>query len=168
MFLIDQHAAHERFLFDRLSAREISMASQALLVPYEIRLTPSEADALQSFRQDLEELGYAFDHVGSLTVSVKSVPVLNGVQLRESYLHEALEIFIEYGSTALKHMVSEKLMQSACKHAVKAGEPLQKEEIEELLSLFVRGEIPLTCPHGRPVIIRIRKTELDKMFRRIV
>ena len=59
-------------------------------------------------------------------------------------------------------------MQSACKHAIKGGEPVTEEEIRDLLAEFLSGRIPLTCPHGRPVVVRITKTELEKMFRRIV
>ena len=76
--------------------------------------------------------------------------------------------FSEHGKQAVDQMVRSRLMQSACKHAIKAGEPMTREEIEGLLSEYLNGERLLTCPHGRPVIIRITKTELEKMFRRIV
>ena len=59
-------------------------------------------------------------------------------------------------------------MQTACKHAIKGGEPVTREEIQELLQEFLSGTLPLTCPHGRPVVVQITKTELEKMFRRIV
>ena len=168
LYMIDQHAAHERKLYDQLASRAISIQSQPLLLPYETKLTPSEADALDQHRSDLEELGYTFEKRSALSVHVLSVPVLNGIQLREAYLHETLEIFSEHGKQAVDQMVRSRLMQSACKHAIKAGEPMTREEIEGLLSEYLNGERLLTCPHGRPVIIRITKTELEKMFRRIV
>ena len=93
---------------------------------------------------------------------------MNGIQLREAYLHEALALFAEYGKDAPDRMVKERLMQSACKHAIKVGESITQEEIRSLLQTYLNGESLLTCPHGRPVIIRIAKTELEKMFRRIV
>ena len=168
LYLIDQHAAHERNLFDRLSRQEITIASQPLLLPYETRLTPSESDTLQRYLAKVEELGYRMEKTDSLTVSVTAVPVLNGVQLREAYLHEVLAILSESGRNAADEIVRERLMQSSCKHAIKVGEQISKQEIESLLTAYVNGEAPLTCPHGRPVIIRIPKTELEKMFRRIV
>ena len=97
-----------------------------------------------------------------------AVPILNGIQLREQYLHEVLEILQQYSVNAKDQIIKERLMQSACKHAIKAGEPMKQEEIESLLLCYVNGELPLTCPHGRPVIIRITKKEIEKMFRRIV
>ena len=168
LYLIDQHAAHERRLYDQLAAREIEIASQPLLVPYEIRLTPSEADSLLTHREDVEQAGYRFEKIDGLNAFLSAVPVLNGTQLKELYLHEVLEICSEYGSKAIDRMVKDRLMQSACKHAIKAGEPMTETEMEALLKDYVNGAVPLTCPHGRPVIIRITKTELEKMFRRIV
>ncbi len=168
LYLIDQHAAHERNLYDRLASQEIQLASQPLLLPYETKLTPSEAETMQQFQASIEELGYRVDGVGSLQIQIAAVPVLNGTQLRESYLHEVLEIYAQNGKDSVSQMVKERLMQSACKHAIKAGEPITKQEIEALLLQYVNGDVPLTCPHGRPVMIRITKTELEKMFRRIV
>lgn len=168
LFLIDQHAAHERALFDKLSAHEITLASQSLLVPYDITLTPSESNTFLDLRAEIENLGFSFGEIKGLHITVNSVPVLNGTQLAEDYLHEVLEAFVSYGSDTLRHMVNEKLMQTACKHAIKGGEPVSREEIENLLASYLYGESPLTCPHGRPVIIKISKFELEKMFRRIV
>ncbi|MBR0081493.1 MAG: DNA mismatch repair endonuclease MutL [Clostridia bacterium] len=168
LYFVDQHAAHERKLFEQLSNREISIASQPLLIPFEIRLTPSESDLLQRNLDELISLGFRFENVSSLNVSVQAVPVLNGIQLRDGFLHEVLSILAENGGNVADQLVRERLMQSSCKHAIKAGEPITKQEIEALLTEYLSGEAPLTCPHGRPVLIRITKTELEKMFRRIV
>jgi DNA mismatch repair protein MutL len=116
----------------------------------------------------VEEIGYRFGEINGLNASVSSVPVLNGLQLKELYLHEVLAVLNEYGRQTVDHIVKERLMQSACKHAIKAGEPMTEIEMQALLADYVNGTVPLTCPHGRPVIIRITKTELEKMFRRIV
>lgn len=168
LYLVDQHAAHERELYEMLIKREIELGSQSLLIPYELRLTPSESDTLNNHLDDVAELGYKIESDGLLNCKVLSVPVLNGIQLREQYLHEVLEILSQSGSKTKDRLIKEHLMQSACKHAIKAGDPMKKEEIEGLLLQYVNGEVPLTCPHGRPVIIRITKREIEKMFRRIV
>ena len=99
---------------------------------------------------------------------MSAVPVLNGKLLNEAYLHSVLAIFEEQGKNPQKALLKERLMQTACKHAIKGGEPVTREEIQELLQEFLSGTLPLTCPHGRPVVVQITKTELEKMFRRIV
>ena len=94
--------------------------------------------------------------------------VLNGQTLGELYLHQVLSILSEQGKQPQEELLRERLMQSACKHAIKGGEPVREEEIAALLETFLSGEVPLTCPHGRPVVVRITEQEIEKMFRRIV
>ena len=168
LFLIDQHAAHERRLYDELCQRKTELSSQQLLVPRELTLTPSEISLWETDQSVLTELGFGLTRTGATTLSLSEVPVLNGMMLGEGYLHTVLSILSECGKDVKNELVKERLMQSACKHAIKGGERIEKEEIAALLDLFMNGEIPLTCPHGRPVIVRISKTELEKMFRRIV
>ncbi len=168
LFLIDQHAAHERRLYDELCARRTELSSQQLLVPREIMLTPSELSVWEANQKSVEELGYGITRSGATTLTIHEVPVLNGQLLGEAYLHTVLAILDENGKDVQTELVKERLMQSACKHAIKGGEEISKEEITELLDAFLNGEVPLTCPHGRPVMVRITQAELEKMFRRIV
>jgi DNA mismatch repair protein MutL len=168
MFLIDQHAAHERKLYDDLAARRIETSSQALLVPREVALTPSEMSVWEANQNTVSELGFGSVRTGALTLTLHEIPMLNGQMLHEAYLHTVLSILSENGKNMKDTLVRERLMQAACKHAVKGGEAIGREEIGALLDSFMKGEMPLTCPHGRPVIVRISKTELEKMFRRIV
>lgn len=167
LYLIDQHAAHERKLYEELSKRDFCIASQALLLPREVRLTPSEMEQWQEQKKSLEDLGFRLQQSGALTLTMEAAPILNGMLLHETYLHEVLSI-LEENQKVKKELLKSKLMQSACKHAIKAGERIDEGEIRGLLEEFFRGEIPLTCPHGRPILIRLGKTELEKMFRRIV
>lgn len=168
MYLIDQHAAHERRLYDDLCSKKTEIGAQQLLVPREIKLTPSEFSVWEEHRKEIAELGFGLTKDGSLSLLLSEVPVLNGQMLHEAYLHSVLSILSDNGKDVKETLIKERLMQSACKHAIKGGEAISREEIESLLALFLNGEIPLTCPHGRPVIVRITKTELEKMFRRIV
>ena len=168
MFLIDQHAAHERKLYDDLSARRTELTSQQLLVPTEIVLSPIEFAAWEANREQITELGFGLVQAGATSLTAYEVPVLNGQLLGEPYLHAALSILCEQGKDVKHELIKERLMQTACKHAIKGGEAISREEIAALLDSFMKGEMPLTCPHGRPVIVRITKTELEKMFRRIV
>ena len=168
MFLIDQHAAHERKLYEALAAQTVQQSSQKLLVAREVTLTPTETELFESHQSELIELGFGLVRSGALTVLMSAVPVLNGKLLNEAYLHSVLAIFEEQGKNPQKALLKERLMQTACKHAIKGGEPVTREEIQELLQEFLSGTLPLTCPHGRPVVVQITKTELEKMFRRIV
>ena len=168
LFLIDQHAAHERKLYDELCSRETGLSSQQLLVPRDIVLTASEFSTWETNQERLIELGYGLIRSGATTLTMNETPVLNGQILGESYLHAVLTILDEYGKKIQQELLKERLMQTACKHAIKGGEAITREEISSLLDAFLNGKMPLTCPHGRPVIVRITKSELEKMFRRIV
>ena len=168
LFLIDQHAAHERKLYDELCSRETGLSSQQLLVPRDIVLTASEFSTWETNQERLIELGYGLIRSGATTLTMNETPVLNGQILGESYLHAVLTILDEYGKNIQQELLKERLMQTACKHAIKGGEAITREEISSLLDAFLNGKMPLTCPHGRPVIVRITKSELEKMFRRIV
>ena len=168
LFLIDQHAAHERKLYDALIAKEISISSQQLLVSKEITLTPSEMELYKANQTALMDLGFGLNQSGTRTLILSEAPVLNGKMLDETYFHSVLTILSEQKENVKESLVKERLMQTACKHAVKGGEPVEEPEIRSLLNEFLSGSVPLTCPHGRPVVVRITKTELEKMFRRIV
>ena len=168
LFLIDQHAAHERKLYDELISRKTEISTQPLLVARDVQLTPSEMEMWKAHQSEITELGFGLVQTGALTVSLSAVPVINGTTLHEAYLHAVLAILEEHGKDPKKELLREKTMQAACKHAIKGGEPIERAEIETLITEFLNGEIPLTCPHGRPVVVRITKTELEKMFRRIV
>ncbi len=168
LFLIDQHAAHERRLFDDLRSRKTELGAQQLLVPREVRLTPSEMSVWEANQSAVLELGFGLTQSGATTLLLSEVPVLNGQTLNEAYLHAVLTIMEGQNRNAADELVKERLMQAACKHAIKGGEAIEREEIVDLLNAFLSGEVPLTCPHGRPVVVRITKTELEKMFRRIV
>ena len=168
LYLIDQHAAHERKLYDALSSEEITISSQQLLVSREITLTPSEMEQYTENRKSFLDLGFGLTQSGTRTLTMSEAPVLNGKTLHEDFFHAVLALLSERKENVKESLLKEKMMQTACKHAVKGGEPVQESEIRDLLEQFLSGNVPLTCPHGRPVVVRITKTELEKMFRRIV
>lgn len=168
LYLIDQHAAHERRLYEEFDRRDVAAASQELLVPQLITLQPREFELAEEWRTELEELGYRLERAGALSLNLIAVPVLNGVTFDGASLHEAINAIGEAGKGAKKALVREKLIYAACKHAVKGGEALAKEEIVSLLKAYVEQGIPLTCPHGRPVVARLSKRDMEKMFKRIV
>ena len=168
LYLIDQHAAHERRLYEEFSKQDVASASQELLIPQLITLQPREYELVREWGNELEALGYSFEFVGPLSLNLISVPVLNGIIFDGESLHQAINAIGEAGSGAKKALVREKLIYASCKHAVKGGEPLHKEEIVSLLKTYIEQGIPLTCPHGRPVVARLSKREMEKMFKRII
>ena len=168
LFLIDQHAAHERRLYEEYAQREVAAASQELLIPQLLTLQPREFELIQSWQAELEELGYRFERAGALSVNLTAVPVLNGITFDGESLHEAINAIGEAGRNAPKALVRERMIYASCKHAVKGGEPLHEEEIVSLLRTYVEKGIPLTCPHGRPVVARISRRDMEKMFNRIL
>lgn len=170
LFLIDQHAAHERRLYEKLISRELSVSSQRLLIPRSVRLTPLELESVHDEAQALGELGFLWTERedAPLTLLISAFPLLNGKLLDEAYLREALTLKDDSGKSLPAKLMREKLMQTACKHAVKAGDVLTKEEILSLLTELKENRIPLTCPHGRPVVARMTRYELERMFKRIV
>ena len=161
VYCIDQHAAHERLLYDALQNRQTAVVSQALLAPEEITLAPEDFALYCEHRNELERFGYVFADVQDREnhVILAAVPQLNGVALKSAFLLDAL-----HG----RDISRVKLMQTACKHAIKAGEPIVREELDALLGALTENEALLTCPHGRPVAVRITRLELEKMFKRVL
>lgn len=168
LFLIDQHAACERRLYEKFSARKTNVSSQELLVPEHLVLQPREFEQAMEYQKELEELGYRFEKDGALSLLISAVPVLNGMVFDGNFIHDALNAVGEAGRGAARALVRDKIISASCKHAIKAGEPIDKKEMEELLRLYLKDGTPLTCPHGRPVMVKISRREIEKNFKRIV
>jgi len=169
LYCIDQHAAHERLLYDALMLRHETAASQSLLFPETVTLSPGELETLHTCQNELENFGFSFGDIQQLTVQLLAVPQVQGKALNAAFLHDALERLAETESGAFRSqdVVRKSIVQTACKHAVKAGEPLTAAQIEALLEALSVADTPLTCPHGRPIVVHFRKTELEKWFKRI-
>lgn len=169
LYCIDQHAAHERLLYDALMQRSETAASQTLLFPETVTLSPGELETLHAFQKDLEDFGFSFGDAQQVTVPLLAVPQVRGRALNAAFLHDALHRLAqaEPGALRSQDVVRESITQSACKHAVKAGEPLTAPQIETLLEALSASDVPLTCPHGRPIVVRFSKTALEKWFKRI-
>lgn len=168
VFFIDQHAACERRLYEEFSARKTNVSSQELLLTEHLVLQPREFEQAVEYKKELEELGYRFETEGALGLRISAVPVLNGTVFDGAFIHDALNAVGEAGRGAARALVRDKIISASCKHAIKAGEAIDKKEVEELLRLYLRDGTPLTCPHGRPVMVKISRREIEKNFKRIV
>ena len=167
VYCIDQHAAHERLLYDALMERSAAVVSQSLFLPEDVRLLPSESDLFFENKEELERFGFVFSDAGETSVTLLAVPQVNGSALKSAFLHDVLEFLSGSEEARPNDWFRDAIAQSACKHAVKAGERLSHDEIQQLLEKLQARDTLLTCPHGRPVAIRFTKTDIEKMFRRI-
>lgn len=168
VFCIDQHAAHERLLYDALMARRAAIVSQALFLPEDVRLLPTESDVFFTSKEELERFGFVFSDANETSVTLLAVPQVNGTALKAEFLHDVLEFLSGYDEVRPNDWFRDAIAQSACKHAVKAGERLSHEEIRQLLEKITELDSLLTCPHGRPVAVRFTKTDIEKMFKRVL
>lgn len=168
VFCIDQHAAHERLLYDALMARTAAIISQTLFLPEDMRLLPSESDAFFTNKEELERFGFVFSDAMETSVTLLAVPQINGTALKTAFLHDVLEYLSGAEEARPNDWIRDAIAQSACKHAIKAGERLSHEEVRTLLERLTEQDTLLTCPHGRPVAIRFTKTDIEKMFKRIL
>ncbi len=165
--LCDQHAMHERVMFDRLMrAWEQGGEAQTLMIPQAVRLSYREYGTFQEYQQLLSQAGFDAEDFGDQTVKLHTVPIMLGVPQAEGCFIEALEDLSATGAISERARV-EKIIQSACKHAVKGGERLPHDVLKALVRDVLEGNVTPTCPHGRPLMIQLTKTDLEKRFQRI-
>ena len=175
LFIIDQHAAHEKVKYERLMKQyhEKSVASQTLLPPIIISLSGQEELVLKEYGEIFQKLGFEVEAFGGSEYALRSVPVdLYGCSEREMFL-EVLDELSEGKRTEVlgrnnPKVVEEKIASMSCKAAVKGNNRLSLEEAEKLIDELLTLENPYNCPHGRPTIITISKAEMEKKFKRIV
>ncbi len=167
--IIDQHAAHERVLYEELmeKAKHRNIEQQPLLMPIIIELTPKERNMIEEYKDVLINLGYEFDFFGENSIAIRQVPIIRGEPASGYMISELLDT-IDSQKGDLPSIYERAITQIACKSAVKAGNNLTDKEIEELISRLFSAKLPFTCPHGRPTIITMDKTELEKKFKRII
>jgi len=171
LIMIDQHAAHEKIIYERLrDARQSqdAKAIQPMLVPLTVRVTASERIVLESEQPFFESIGFQMEAFGANALLIRGIPDLKTAQIDpEAALRTALQMLTK-GRLNDAQALDELLYQIACKAAVKAHDRLSDLEIRRLITDLGSLENPYTCPHGRPVIIRISRLELEKKFKRVL
>lgn len=168
LLLIDQHAAHERILYERLMrSLDQGTGSQQMLVAQVVPVTPQERDRLEQYRAEIEAAGFAFEPFGEDTYQIRAVPVVLGEPQARAAFVEMLDRLGELRVLATRERRREAILQMACKRAVKGGDALTQEEIASLIRQMEETDAPPTCPHGRPLVVRLTRSELEKRFRRI-
>lgn len=168
MVLLDQHAAHERVLFERMLAEHerAEVASQALLEPTVAELGPEAADVLEEHAQSLDELGFEVESFGGSTVLVRSMPSVVGEDEPARALDDVAAALLA-GDKPLAGSVEETIARQVCKRAaIKAGRVLEHAEMQEMIRSLEQCESPQTCPHGRPTMIHLSVEQLAREFGR--
>ncbi len=168
-YFIDQHAAHERLIYEKLKNKceARTPLSQPMLMPYILTVNAQEFSFLTSQFEALRALGFDIDEFGGTSVKVSAVPLdLFGMDI-EAFFREVLSSMESLRAIRLSDIARDKLATMACKAAVKGGERLTEEEAKRLLS-DMDGDMGLKCPHGRPAVVRMKKSDFEKLFKRIV
>ena len=170
LYMIDQHAAHERILYEKFTKEynAHALVIQPLMFPYILTVNPTEYTMLTECLNQMRELGFDIDEFGDRTFKISAIPMLLSNINFDVFFAGFLADIKNTNNMKQSDFVKEKLMQHSCKSAVKGGNDLSKSEIEELFKAMNDEKIPLFCPHGRPIAVRVTKTEIEKWFKRIV
>lgn len=169
MFIIDQHAAHEKVLYEKILARykASNPSSQLLEPPMILSLSMKEETALKEHMDSFTALGFEIEPFGGSEYAVRAVPMdLYGFKAKDIIVEMIDQISSEIGHLN-DDMIADRLATAACKAAVKGNQQLAFKEADTLIELLLQAKNPYTCPHGRPTIISMSKYELEKKFKRI-
>ncbi|MBP5467568.1 MAG: DNA mismatch repair endonuclease MutL [Clostridia bacterium] len=169
IYFIDQHAAHERILFDKFndSIKNNTVDTQILLVPYVFDVSNKEYDFLSDNLDVLNSMGIEIAEFGDYTFKVSAIPVIISDLNLKVFFDDLLFDLNNLKNVELTELLKEKIAQKACKAAIKSGNKLCESDTNEILTR-IKGDLGLKCPHGRPIAVKITRTEIDKWFKRIV
>ncbi len=170
LYIMDQHAAHEKVLYERTMARlkEKEYTSQTISPPIVLSLNAKEEHALQTYLPQIEALGYEVENFGGREYMISAVPDnLFHIDMKDLFI-EMLDDFSAMNGRQAPELILEKVSSMSCKAAVKGNHELSLPEVDALISELLTLENPFNCPHGRPTIISMSKSEIEKKFKRIV
>lgn len=166
VYFIDQHAAHERQLYDKImaSVEQNEVTTQSLFMPIEIGINEKESSFLTENQEKFKNFGFNFTIFDNVLKIVAIPYIISNMNIKDFFD----SVFAEIDSFANKPLsyINERFTQLACKSAVKAGNVLSKQEISILLDRFAQNGHVLLCPHGRPIVLQLSRNEIEKMFKR--
>ena len=172
MFLVDQHAAHEKVNYERMLKRYKNgeMLSQMVNPPVIVALTSAEEELFLNYRQYFEKLGFNIENFGGREYAMRAIPIdLFGCESEKDMFIQILdELSHETGLDRTPDVINYKIASMACKASVKGNTKMSRAEMEALLDELLTLDNPYNCPHGRPTIISMSKYEIDKKFKRVV
>jgi DNA mismatch repair protein MutL len=171
LVLVDQHAAHERVLFEELRRRmeQQGVPTQKLLLPQTFDVPPRDADWIEHNLSVLQRMGIGIESFGPDTFKIDSLPSFLDVSDAAQFMRKVIDDLKSAGNSASAMRLGEEVIaKTVCRHAVKANDPLRHPEIEKLIRDLLDCDLPYCCPHGRPTMIQISLAELEKKFGRKV
>lgn len=166
LYIVDQHAAHERILFDKFSAMAGDIPSQQLLVHQILSFDQKESDLVEAHQELFASLGFHMEMSGNQEFRLIEVPADVPVSEAEDIIREILTNLMDMHETMAKEIRQACLATTACRAAIKAGEELSFRQMQIILDALAHTAFPYTCPHGRPTILKFSSEELAKMFKR--
>ena len=169
LVLVDQHAAHERILFEELRRRmeDQGVAAQKLLLPQTFDVPPRDADWIERNLSTLQRMGIGIESFGPETFKIDSLPSFLNVSDAAQFMRKVIDDLKSAGNSASAMRLGEEMIaKTVCRHAVKANDPLHYPEVEKLIRDLLDCDLPYCCPHGRPTMIQISLAELEKKFGR--
>jgi len=170
LWIIDQHVAHERILFEKIWKRRLTELpeKQQLLMPLIVELTPGQMAVFAEISDELNRNAFEVEPFGSRTIAVKTTAADVAAGDVEHLLHEILEQFErEEQSLNLEKIRTNIAASIACHAAIKVNMPLEQNKMEWLLSELAKTDCPMSCPHGRPVVLRYSVKDIQRAFKRI-
>ena len=170
LWIVDQHVAHERILFEKIVKQRAaaSVETQQLLMPLIVELTPGQQAVFGEIAEELHQNGFEAEPFGSRTIAIKAAPSGIRAEEIENTLSEVLNSFErEQQAYNLEHARTRIAASIACHAAIKINMPLTQDKMEWLLAELAKTEHPMTCPHGRPVVLRYSVKDIQKAFKRI-
>ncbi len=168
LMIVDQHALHERILYQQIRSRVNSGAipRQKLLVPELVKVSSDDMEQLDRVRESLDRAGVELEPFGPQTVAIHSLPALIGHLNAAEFVQELLARLDKTSQVDPEHVLEHVLQSLACKAAIKAGDPLKPEEIQALLESRSQVDLASACPHGRPTALQMSLADLQKQFKR--
>lgn len=170
LYIIDQHAAHEKVLYEKTMVRLANkdFTSQRISPPIVMTLDAKESEMLEKYRPQIEQFGYEVEHFGGKEYMISAIPDnLFNIDMKDLFI-EMLDDFSNATGRQTPDIITEKVASMSCKAAVKGNDKLTLPEINELIDELLSLDNPYNCPHGRPTIISMSKYEIEKKFKRIV
>ena len=169
VYLIDQHAAHERILYDRIIENFTVEHKQSLLIPFKLNMTGEECEYFERILPNLENLGFEIGKSGSAYL-INAVPEPVAQVNFSKFFSDLFANMQSENELTLENLLKDKLCQQACKAAIKGGQSLSRAQIERVIKYYVdeNGNLPTKCPHGRPAVVAFTAKDVEKLFKRIV
>lgn len=170
LYLIDQHAAMERCMYEKIkkSFETESNQSYELLVPFKLEFSVSEIPLINEKETDLNKLGIKFEPFGGTTIIIREIPLWIPKNLEIEFISDIINHLINNQNVSKSVMYESLAKKLSCKKSIKANTFILESEVKELINNLKQCQMPYTCPHGRPTLVKISTYEIEKMFKRVI